>query len=444
MLESMQMTSGNFITVPVHSILIDRSERQRRELVGIEELAESIQRIGLIHPIVITADRVLVAGERRLTAVKLLGWTSIVAQHVEDLSTEELHILELEENIRRVDLSWQDQVAAIAKYHETRGKMDEDWKVENTAEELGLSPRHVYRNLFVARAVETGDERIVKADKFSVAHGLAERALARREATALASIPTFSEDIIPSTEPVNGEAPPPPPPSHPFLLADFTEWQATYDGPKFNLIHCDFPYGVNLQTSGQAAIAAQGGYDDGEDVYWNLLSTLASAMTNVVADSAHLIFWFSLDFYQPTMETLTEMGWRVNPFPLVWMKSDNTGILPDAKRGPRRIYETAFFASRGDRLLATGPHGQGPVANAFAHPGKDKSIHASEKPIPMLHHFLRLCCDEYSTVLDPTCGSGNAIRAAERLGAASVLGIERDPEFFSRTVNAYLGADDEV
>ena len=58
------MTSGQFQSVVIGSIVIERGDRQRHELTKIDELAESIFRIGLINPIVITQDYVLVAGER--------------------------------------------------------------------------------------------------------------------------------------------------------------------------------------------------------------------------------------------------------------------------------------------------------------------------------------------------------------------------------------------
>jgi DNA modification methylase len=40
--------------------------------------------------------------------------------------------------------------------------------------------------------------------------------------------------------------------------------------------------------------------------------------------------------------------------------------------------------------------------------------------------------DENSIVLDPTCGSGSALRAAESLGAAHILGIEINRDFTER------------
>jgi predicted RNA methylase len=39
-----------------------------------------------------------------------------------------------------------------------------------------------------------------------------------------------------------------------------------------------------------------------------------------------------------------------------------------------------------------------------------------------------MLCDEHSSVLDPTCGSGTALRAAESLGASRILGLELNPE----------------
>jgi predicted RNA methylase len=46
----------------------------------------------------------------------------------------------------------------------------------------------------------------------------------------------------------------------------------------------------------------------------------------------------------------------------------------------------------------------------------------------MLKHFFEMFVDEHTSVFDPTCGSGAALRAAEALGANRVLGIEADWE----------------
>jgi DNA modification methylase len=128
---------------------------------------------------------------------------------------------------------------------------------------------------------------------------------------------------------------------------------------------------------------------------------------------------------------LEDMGWQINPFPLIWHKSDNAGVAPDPQRGPRRTYETAFFGIRGDRKLTQA----GTKSNSFAFPGnRAEAIHVSEKPKPVLRHFLSMVCDEYSTVFDPTCGSGNALKVGLELNANDVLGLELSEEFYNNAV----------
>jgi ParB family chromosome partitioning protein len=52
-------------------------KRIRRDMGDIESLAQSINDLGLLTPILITPDNKLLAGERRLRACKKLGWTTI-------------------------------------------------------------------------------------------------------------------------------------------------------------------------------------------------------------------------------------------------------------------------------------------------------------------------------------------------------------------------------
>jgi DNA modification methylase len=42
----------------------------------------------------------------------------------------------------------------------------------------------------------------------------------------------------------------------------------------------------------------------------------------------------------------------------------------------------------------------------------------------MLAHFLEMVVDPTTRILDPTCGSGTALRVAKNLGAALGLGFD--------------------
>jgi hypothetical protein len=62
-------------TRPIDEITIGL--RHRRDLGDIDGLARSIREVGLLHPVVIRPDGVLIAGGRRLEAARRLGWSDV-------------------------------------------------------------------------------------------------------------------------------------------------------------------------------------------------------------------------------------------------------------------------------------------------------------------------------------------------------------------------------
>lgn len=97
-------------TLPVDSIAVGR--RIRQDAGDLASLADSIGRLGLLHPIVVAPTDDLLAGWRRLEAVKLLGWTSVpvrVAVDVADL--KDALAIESEENAQRKDFTPSEAVA---------------------------------------------------------------------------------------------------------------------------------------------------------------------------------------------------------------------------------------------------------------------------------------------------------------------------------------------
>jgi len=69
------------LRLPIDSIVI--RERHRKYLGNIAGLAESIAALGLLHPVVVTPTRHLIAGERRILAASLLGWKDIPVRIVD-------------------------------------------------------------------------------------------------------------------------------------------------------------------------------------------------------------------------------------------------------------------------------------------------------------------------------------------------------------------------
>ena len=68
---------------PVGEIVV--ANRTRKELGELLNLTCSIERVGLLHPVVLNAKHELIAGGRRLAAVKKLGWETIPTVIVDNL-----------------------------------------------------------------------------------------------------------------------------------------------------------------------------------------------------------------------------------------------------------------------------------------------------------------------------------------------------------------------
>jgi ParB/RepB/Spo0J family partition protein len=437
------MLTGSFRSYPIHSIIVT-PERQRKELTGIEELADSIRQLGLIHPIVIDPDGVLVAGERRLRAHEHLGLTHILVQFTTDLPREELEAIELEENVKRKALTWREEVSAIVRLHRLKQRQNPEWNNTNTAELISVDRSVISRAMMVTEFMEQGDPLVLAADTYSSALNICERKIERAKSEDKVELDAAIDAVFAS--PINigkTRAPAAKPsgqleaplvdtqPPVPYLHADFRQWaKEPYTGPKFNFLHCDFPYGINFDKHNGGATGLLGGYEDTPELYGQCLTALASIMEDRVDSSAHLMFWLSArhEIVHATREALTDMGWKLNPVPLIWHRSDNSGILPDHNRGPRQVYEVCLFGSRGDRKIVQA------VSNLLPH-AKTKEVHASEKPRPMLQHFFRMFVDESTVMLDPTMGSGNAVLAAEEAGARHVLGLEALEEIYANAVS---------
>lgn len=99
--------------IEISSIRI--SDRVRQDVGDIAPLMDSMQRHGQLNPITVTRSNELVAGFRRLSAARKLGWQYIDANVVERDSAIEKLELELEENVHRKDFSPEELLAGYRR-----------------------------------------------------------------------------------------------------------------------------------------------------------------------------------------------------------------------------------------------------------------------------------------------------------------------------------------
>ena len=106
----------------VESIQVGR--RHRRDLCDLDALAASIERDGLLQPITITPDGLLVCGVRRLAAIRQLGWRTVNVWVRSSISDRLGHLLaEQDDNQLHKTLS---PLEAAGLYREIKELMAED------------------------------------------------------------------------------------------------------------------------------------------------------------------------------------------------------------------------------------------------------------------------------------------------------------------------------
>lgn len=95
-------------------------KRVRRNLGDLTPLVESIRKHGLLNPIVVTARGELVAGHRRLEATKRLGWKKVPVRYVDSAEAADLVEMELDENIKRKNLTTDELAEAYMRIERLR------------------------------------------------------------------------------------------------------------------------------------------------------------------------------------------------------------------------------------------------------------------------------------------------------------------------------------
>lgn len=147
--------------------VINCDGRHRTDLGDIRALADSIDTIGLIHPVVVTPECKLIAGGRRLAAVKLLGWETVPVTVIRTLAdaTDAL-MAERDENTCRKDFTPVEAAAMRAAVAEAiRPLAEEREKAGVKAEPSGNFPQGQKTRDVAAKGTGYSGKTLDKVDK---------------------------------------------------------------------------------------------------------------------------------------------------------------------------------------------------------------------------------------------------------------------------------------
>jgi ParB family chromosome partitioning protein len=140
------------------------TDRIRKDFGDIQELADDIKQNGLINPPVVTpSDYELIAGERRLKALKLLGYKQIEVRPMSVKDAEHQLNLEISENETRKDFSKKERIDYARRLERIESVKAEQVKLAN------LNNQSLECENFPTR--ETGRTSDIVASKLGIGSG---------------------------------------------------------------------------------------------------------------------------------------------------------------------------------------------------------------------------------------------------------------------------------
>lgn len=417
--------------IPLTSIVVP-PDRQRKEFPAakMRELEESILSLGLMHPIVVreTESEIrLVAGERRMRCLQKIAEDKMIyfcdgveiepglaaCIRTSDLSELELREAELDENIKRQELSWQERCGALngllALRREQAEKKGETVTTVAIARELADS---------TDTSVEGARAELARAEFVStmMTHPKVAEARSLREAYTVAMKITDSE-LTAALAKATGETMS----EHVMIAEDCISAMSTLPLASFDCVITDPPYGMGADNFGNAGPVHQ--YVDDKAGAILIASQIITHAAILCKEAAHLYMFCDIDQFHELRAIAERQGFKPWRTPLIWDKGGALGHNPIPAQGLRRSYETILYAYRGDKpgivFMSDVIRGISTAASP---------LHPAEKPAALYRHLLQRSCRPGDTVLDPCCGTGAVFEAATSLKLRAT-GIEIDPEY---------------
>lgn len=429
---------------PLKVIVKPGRQRELFEKGAMVKLIWSIKRFGQIQPGVCTKDEggeiSLVVGERRLKACAELGipYKYILREEIED----ELRLkeIELEENIQREDLTWQEDVLAKLDLHETKQKIygkptvgaKGGHTMQDTADQLHISKGLVSQDVELAMWLREIPE-IGKAKNKSEAKKMIQRmkeATARKKAlkASLTTVETKGDD--PKKKEIDEkelqrrrllEY------DRRSLIGKFEEKISNIEGT-FDLILFDPPWGVEYDAVGLIG-AEKKKYRDSLIEVMKKLPEWLEVLYGKMSNHAHLYIFFGIVNHEWIYNSLERVGFETNRMPLVWWKKGAHSIR-HPKTWPGRSYEPIAYARKGSKdLLLQGK--EDVICTPPPTPSMKKDHPNAKHPQVYIDLLLRSGYPG-DRVLDPMSGSGMVGVACEHLKATKNFDwymIEKDPTF---------------
>ena len=468
----MGLFSVSIMNILVADIIV--GDRYRLDYNDLDELAESISTKGLMHPPVIDDQNNLIAGGRRLAAIKKLGWLETPVTRFGTLSKADRTMLELEENLQRSDATWQETTLGIASYHRLakaeNNRKGEAWSQSATGRLLNLDQSSISNALLIAKELSKDSSRsnqfwkassLTDAIKLKIAERHdeasketykrlnAKRALLdRNPALAKATVTITPRDSTlegtrgftsssDSAERAGIERDKQLVAPKETLTRDAIS-RFYYHGNSIDLIPqiakstlinhiiCDPPYGIDMENlaSDTSRVDETHVVKDNLQLWPEFLSTAF----NHIAEDGFLCCWYDLDHHEKIAAWAKSIGWKVTRWPLVWCKTSPSQNQA-AQYNITKATEVCYIMRRSEKSIIKNKQSR----NFILADSETSATHPFVKPQPLWNYLLETVSIEQQTILDPFAGEGSSLVSSFKLNRIP-LGIEIDDKHIANGI----------
>ena len=190
-MERLAQKKRSFKEIETSKLRISRNQMRRKDTdTGIEQLAESIRKMGLLEPIIVSRiderddhSYEVIAGQRRFLACTSLDWKKIPCMVFDEPISDDIDSLtfSVSENVMRLDPVERDLIDACTKLYNHYGS------IKMVSEETGL-PRHKVSKYVKAARLSEPLKRMLDDGKLTL-----KTALSAEDASV--ENPSFAEKI---------------------------------------------------------------------------------------------------------------------------------------------------------------------------------------------------------------------------------------------------------
>ena len=384
----------------------------------LEELAESIRTTGLIEPVIIDQNNYLVAGERRIRACQLLGWSEVRIDYFESLDEWKQKVAELDENLHRSELSYPEELAAkkrlhsmyVEKYGEPKSGRAGDgtgWKIKDTAERLGISAGSVSEDLQLADALEKNPDLGTLKSKVAAKNAF-KRSQELNARTIIAALTKKKKSDL-EMDSVDGTYQGAVDTGLTLVHQDCLSYIPTLPDNSIASLITDPPWQVEFDS--------KFGSDPSEGL--DLTDQMLRAVYPKLQDGALCLLFCATRHLIAGLiyKMIVDTGFNIFDTIFIWYKQ---GVAHNSHpyQKPSNDYEPIVFFSKGTPRQMSRPS-----YAVLPHQNHGHKSHPAEKPVTLLSDLIKRITAPGELILDPFVGSGNLLIAAHQTGRKAI-GVE--------------------